>query len=216
MSTDNTKNLYNTLYVTYTKVRKNSVYYRSINNSKYTTSETLNPCIRGIFVSNEQTACGYAGLKGNTEVRKLHKYIVVHDVDIVNINWENIKSIITFIKNIDILVLRNSVSITSRDAIKIIKKYLTFNLKDKKKLLMLNPVEVITINNINNTVAYWFSNIMAYLGFNGYLIDYGYKYAKNISAEYPPEIYFCFPRIQLKYCTKAVKCNKIYSNFEPL
>ncbi len=145
--------------------------------------------------------------------KKVYKYTVTQDINVVNINWSNINIIVKFLKNVDTLSLRNSVTITSRDALNIIKTYLTYKKNDKK--LMLNPTETIIINTVRIKVADWFSNIMAYFGFNGYLIDNGFSYSNSKHDAYPPEVHFCFPRLHLEYNTKTVKCNKTSEKFEP-
>ena len=213
---DNKNKMYNCLNVTYTKYSKGLTLYRSINNTKIS-NERYNPCVRAIFLSVKEVACSYAELHGKSGEKKLHKYTLIQDTNVVNINWNNISLILKFLKNTDTLSLRNSVTITSRDAINIVKIYFTY--KTKNKALMINPTEVYTVNSIKYQVCDWFSNIMAYLGFSGYLIDYGFNYLNSKQALYPPEINFIFPRIQLKYNLKPVKCNKndttLGPKFEP-
>lgn len=205
MSDDNRNKLYNNLNVSYIKFPKDTVLYRSINNIK-NLKESFNPCIRGIFISNKDIACKYAELLGKSSQKKLHKYTLIQDTNVVDINWHNITLLLNFLKNVNTLSLRNSVTITSRDAINILKIYFTYKKKDKN--LLLNPTEQITINTIKCKVSDWFSNIMAYIGFNGYLIDYGFNFSNSKLAIYPPEVYFCFPRLQLEYNSKPIICKK--------
>lgn len=192
-------------HLSYMHLAPGEVFFRSKTDPRDPRVEINHPFQRGIYVTDDPSvACTYAFQE---KEHLLEEYRLVQPVMMLGITWENMKVLTEILESIPRIPLRNGATITSKQAIDIVRRYSAFRKSPKQ------PLTIHTSDDgrheahggKSDYLGHWFAHIVCFLGFQGYHVGKGYR-RRNTNVMFHPEYYFCSPRLHLQVAKYTHKC----------
>ena len=163
--------------VSYAYVAPGEVFFRSKMDPEDPRVELNQPFSRGIYVTEDPTvSCSYAFSDAETSVAYMDEYRLVNPALVLAITWDNINVLMDTLSSVPRLSLRNGATITSKEALDIIRRYCSFRRHGKTPLVIQTSDKGAheVHDGKRDYLGHWFAHIVCFLGFQGYRVARGY------------------------------------------